>query len=93
MEFLQHRYLNEYKEFAAENFSVLKTTKQFSRMALDQLHEQKNKYIKSVSGATSLVIGQDDSTLIRWKMCGSELCQIVEEFDEVESLTTHEKKR
>ena len=69
MEFLQHRCLNEYKEFAAENFSVLKTNKQFSRMALDQLHEQNNKYIKGVSGATSLIIGQDDSTLIRWKLC------------------------
>ena len=93
MEFLQHRCLNEYKEFAAENFSVLKTNKQFSRMALDQFHEQNNKYIKSVSGATSLIIGQDDSTLIRWKLCGSELCRIIEEFEEVESLTTHEKKR
>ena len=40
MELLKHRSRNEYKEFAAENFTLLKTNKQFSRMALDQLYEQ-----------------------------------------------------
>ena len=60
MELLKHRCPNEYKEFAVRNFSFLKTNKQISRMALDQLHEQNNKYIKSVSGATSLINLQDD---------------------------------
>ena len=60
-------------------------------MALDQLHEQKNKYIKSVSGATSLINRQDDSALVRWELCEPELYRIIEKFEEVESSTTHEK--
>ena len=59
-------------------------------MALDQLHEQNSKYIKSVSGATSLINRQNDSALVRWELCGPELCRIIEE---VESSTTHEEKQ
>ena len=47
MELLKHRYPNEYKTFAAWNFSFLKTNKQFSRMALGQLQEQNNKNINT----------------------------------------------
>ena len=93
MELLKHRCPNECKEFAARNFSFLKTNKQSSHMALDQLHEQNSKYIKSVSGATCLINRQDDSALVRWELCGTELCRIIEEFEEVESSTTHEKKQ
>ena len=93
MELLKHRCPNECKEFAARDFSFLKTIKQSSRMALDQLHEQNSNYIKSVSGATSLINRQDDSGLVRWELCGPELCRIIEEFEEVESSTTHEKSK
>ena len=62
-------------------------------MALDQLHEQNNKHIKSVSGATFLINQQGGSALVRWELCRSELCRITEEFEGVESLTTHEIKR
>ena len=55
IELLKNCCPNEYKEFAAGNFSLLKTNTQFSRMVLDQLREQNNKYIKSFSGATSLI--------------------------------------
>ena len=84
---------NEHKEFAARNFWFLKTNKQFSCMALDQLHEQNNKYIKGVSGGTSLINWQDDSALVRWELWRPELRRIIEEFVEVESSTTHEKKQ
>ena len=83
MELLKHRYPNEYKKFAAGNFSLLKTNKELSRMALDQLHEQNKKCIKSVSGANPIIYWRDDSALIRWELCGPELCRIVEEFEEV----------
>ena len=83
MELLKHRYPSEYKKFAAGNFWFLKTNKEFSRMALDQLHEQNNKCIKSVSSATPIIYWQDDSALVRWELCGPELCRIVEEFEEV----------
>ena len=93
MELLKHCYPIEYKEFPAGNVSSLKTNKQFSRMALDQLHKEHNNYIKSVSGATSLFNQQDELALLRWQLCRPELCRIIEEFEEVESSTTHEKKQ
>ena len=55
MELLKHRYPNEYEKFAAENFSFLKTNKEFFHMPLDQLHEQNKKYIKSFSGSTPVI--------------------------------------
>ena len=61
-------------------------------MALDQLHKQNNKYINSVNGATSLINRQDNSAMVRWELCRPELCQIIEEFEEVESSTAYEKK-
>ena len=44
---------NVYRDLKAGKF--LKTKTAFSRMGLDQLHEQNDKYVKSVSGTTSLV--------------------------------------
>ena len=81
---MEHRCPNEYKELMAGNFSFQKTKSLFSRMALDQVHEQKNKYIKSVSGATSLVNRQEDSALVRWELCGPELFRLLEEFETVQ---------
>ena len=65
----------------AGNFSFLKTKIAFSRMAFDQMHEQKNKYVKFVSSATSLVNRQDESTLFRWDLWGTELCRILHDFE------------
>ena len=78
---LKDRCPNEYEEFASGNFSFLKTKTEFSRMALDQLHEQNNKYIKGVSGATSLINREDDSALIRWELCGPEICRMLQSFE------------
>ena len=69
------------EEFIRGNFSFLKTKTSFSRMALDQLHEQNNKVVKGVSGATSLINRQDDSALIRWELCGPELSRLLDEFE------------
>ena len=73
----------EYKEFAAGKFSFQKTNREFSRMALDQLYEQNNKYVKGVSGATSLINRQNDSGLIRWELCGPEICRILKDFEHI----------
>ena len=64
------------------NFSFLKTKTLFSRMALDQLHEQNNKVIKGVSGATSLLNREDESALNRWALCGPDLSRMMEEFED-----------
>ena len=61
-------------------FSFAKTKRPFSRMALGQVHEQNNKIIKGVGGATSLLNTQDESALIRWETCGPEVVRIVSEF-------------
>ena len=70
-----------YKEFMDGNFSFQKTNTSFSKIALDQLHEQNNKYVKGVSGATSLVNRLDDSALTRWQLCGPELARLLKEFE------------
>ena len=62
-------------------------------MPLDQLHEQNNKYIKGVSGATHLVNRCDDSALVRWELCGPELPRILCEFEEGIDVPKGEKIR
>ena len=68
-----------------ENFLLghfcFKKTKVFSKMALDQLHEQNNRTIKS-SVASSFANRADDSALIRWETCGAELSRIINEFED-----------
>ena len=54
-----------------------KTKRPCSRMALDQVHEQKNKITKGLGVATSLLNTQNESDLIRWKTCGPEVARIV----------------
>ena len=71
-----------YSELMKGHFSFLKTKSLFSRMPLDQMHEQNNKYIKGFSGATHLVNHCDDSALVRWELCGPELSRILCEFEE-----------
>ena len=51
-------------------------------MALDQVHEQNNKMIKGVGGATSLLNTQDESVLIRWETSGLEVARIISEFED-----------
>ena len=46
-------------------FSFAKTKRPFSRIAFDQVHEQNNKIIKGLGGATNLLNSNDESGLIR----------------------------
>ena len=55
-------------------------------MALDQVHEQNNKGIKGVGGASQLMNRGDDSSLIRLETCGPEVARIVSEFEETMEL-------
>ena len=67
-------------------FSFQKSTREFSRMALDQVHEQNNRVIKSTGGATDLVNKSDQSALIRWETCGPDIARIIMEFEESENI-------
>ena len=63
------------------NFSFPKTNALFSRIALDQLHEQNNKAIKGISGATSVINRKDESTLNRRALRRPELVEIISQFE------------
>ena len=60
---------------------IFKTNTLFSRIALDQLHEQNNKVIKSIGGATSVINRKDESTLNRWVLRRLELAEIISQFE------------
>ena len=48
-------------------------------MGLDQMHQQNNNLIKSYGGASDLLNKVDDSALIRWETCSSDIaCVILE---------------
>ena len=71
-----------YHQMVQGSFSFAKSKRPFSRMALDQVHEQNNKIIKGQGGASSFLNLEDESALIRWETCGPEVGRIVSEFEE-----------
>ena len=68
-----------YDEFCAGHFVVQKTNRPFSKMALDQNHEQLNDTLKSDGG----VIGhtQNPATMCHKQTAGPELSRIIQEFN------------
>ena len=62
-------------------FTFQKMSTEFSRIPLDQIHEQNNAYIKEVTGATHLVNCTDEAGLIRWEFCSNELVMMIQEFE------------
>ena len=80
-----------YEQFRLRNFSFLKTCSEFSRIALDQVHEQNNKVIKGSGRSTHLFNKTDESGLIRWETVGSDIARIVCEFgDSIDEIGTKE---
>ena len=65
------------------SFSFAKSKRPFSRMALDQVHQQNNKIIKGQGGASNFLNMENESALIRWETCGPEVARIVSEFEEL----------
>ena len=62
-------------------FTFQKTSTEFSRIALDQFHEQNNAYAKGVAGATHLVNSTDEAGLIRRELWSNELAMMIQEFE------------
>ena len=62
-------------------FTFQKTSTEFSRTPLDQVHERNNIHIKKVSGATHLVNRIDEAGLLRWELCSNELAMMIQEFE------------
>ena len=84
-------FLDIYENFNKGFVTFQKSENQFSQMALDQVHEQNNCTIKSCGGATDLVNKVEESALIRWGTCGSEVPRIINEFEESMKLETPEE--
>ena len=61
------------------NFTVRKTTRDFSALAIDQAHEQNNALVKGDGGAVGLT--ENPSALKRWMLCGPEMARLVSEFE------------
>ena len=80
---LQQTCPSVYNELMRGHFSFAKTDKPFSRMGLDQLHEQNNKVIKGISGATNLLNRRDESALNRWALSAPDLAQMIGEFEDI----------
>ena len=67
-----------YVQFLKGDFSFQKTNRKFSKMPLDQMHEQNNERIKRISGATHLLNRADMSGIERWETCSPEIARIIE---------------
>ena len=66
-------------EFNNGNFTVRKTGRVFSAMAIDQAHEHNNCAIKSDGGAIGLT--QSPDALRRWMVAGPEVVRMISEFE------------
>ena len=63
---IESKFPDLYNYFSNGNFSFQKSNREFSRMGLDQIHEQNNKIIKGAGGASDLLNKEDDSALLWW---------------------------
>ena len=66
------------KEFSDGKFTVRKTNRVFSAIAIDQAHEQNNAHIKGEGGAVGLT--DNPSALRCWMVAGPEVARVIEEF-------------
>lgn len=66
--------------FLQGKFVYQKSARPFSKMALDQAHEQNNAVIKGDGGAVGLT--ESPAALRRWMISGPEVSQVIQEFEE-----------
>lgn len=72
----KHPYV--YRQFSKGNFTCIKSQRPFSRMPLDECHEQNNAHVKDHGGAIGLT--ENPTALLRWMVGGPELSRIVTQF-------------
>ena len=66
-------------EFKKGMFTVNKTLKRFSAIAINQAHEQNNAMVKGEGGAVGLM--ENRNALHRWMLSGPEMARLVNEFE------------
>ena len=79
---LQSTFPDLFEQFSNGGFTFQKSERSFSRIGLDQIHEQNNKVIKGAGGASDLLNREDDSALLRWEVCSPELARVILEFED-----------
>ena len=65
-------------EFRNGRFSVTRSNKRFSAIAIDQSHVQLNKKLKGTGGIIGLT--QDPVSLMNWSVSGPEVSKLIEDF-------------
>ena len=70
---------NIFTEFNDGNFTVQKSVRAFSSLAIDQAHEQNNEGVKGDGGAIGLT--QNPDALRRWMISGPEIMRLTAEFE------------
>lgn len=76
---LKERHPSVYAEFKQGKFVVQKSRHLFSKISLDQNHEQENEMIKGDGGAVGLT--ESPAALRRWMVAGPEIARAVKEFE------------
>ena len=67
------------EEFENGKFVVNKSSRGFSRIAIDRTHEQNNKCAKGDGGEIGLT--ENTSELRRWTVAGPEISRLIAEFE------------
>ena len=80
MSTLSSTHPSVFNEFQNGNFVVQRSIHRFSCMALDQSHEQLNKWIKGEGGAVGLT--EDPAALRRWMLAGPEVSRVIAEYED-----------
>ncbi len=70
-----------HQDFISGKFTVNKTGRNFSNIALDHAHEQNNACVKGDGGAVGLTT-QNVTALQRWMVAGPEMARLINEFQE-----------
>ncbi|EDO35715.1 predicted protein [Nematostella vectensis] len=68
-----------HKAFTQGFFTVNKTNRRFSSIAVDQAHEQNNAVVKGDGGAVGLT--ENAGALRRWMLSGPEMARLINEFE------------
>ena len=76
---LRERHPSVYAEFEQGKFVLQKSQHLFSKISLDQNHEQENEMIKGDGGAVGLT--ESPAALRRWMIAGPEIARAVKEFE------------
>ena len=78
MVLLRNTHPDIYEEFCKGKFTVNKSNRPFSRMPLDESHEQNNACVNGNGGAVGLT--ESPVALLRWMVAGPEMARVVGEL-------------